>query len=381
MKIVCAASVLLGREAFSTLGETIVLPDRAITSEHLRDADALVVRSKTDVNAELLDGTRVSFVGTATAGFDHFDTDYLDQAEIAWYAAAGCNANSVAEYVVAALLCLGRRHDLTLAGRTLGVIGVGQVGGRVVRKAEALGLRVFQNDPPRALAEGDSIFQPLETVLAEADILTLHVPLTDGGPFATRGMGNCRFFGRCQPGMLLLNSSRGEVIESDSLMFALEHETISRVVLDVWENEPNIRQDLLARADLATPHIAGYSFEGRLNGTLQVYRELCHFLEVEPTWEPAASALPPGSVITFDASGLEPEEVLWRAVRAAYDIEADDRVLRIGAVAEVGARFETLRKTYGVRREFSAATVRIAGLTSDVRQTLEALGFCLDSSV
>ena len=190
MRIVCAASVLGGREAFSTLGETVVLPDRAIDREALRKADALVIRSKTPVTAPLLEGTPVRYVGTATAGFDHIDTAAMASAAVRWYAAAGCNAESVAEYITAALLLLARRTGQPLRGRRIGVIGVGQVGRRVARNARALGMDVLPNDLPRRLAEGNRAPEliDLDAVLPRAEIVTLHTPLTDDGPFPTRGM-------------------------------------------------------------------------------------------------------------------------------------------------------------------------------------------------
>ena len=223
MKIVCASSVLHGEEAFSTLGRTVILPDQEISRSDVMDADALVIRSKTRVTRDLLEGTRVSFVGTATAGVDHMDLEWLEYHDIAWHAAAGCNANSVAEYITAALLCLVQRKRLLLKDLTLGVVGVGHVGSAVAEKARALGMNVLLNDPPRALAENHPPeLLPLDRVLDEADVVTLHVPLTDTGPYATRRMGDCRLFERLQPGCIFLNASRGEVVDSDALMVALE---------------------------------------------------------------------------------------------------------------------------------------------------------------
>ena len=269
MKIICAESVLFGREAFSSLGEVLVRPDREIGPADVRDADALVVRSKTRVNRDLLAGSSVSFVGTATAGYDHFDTDWLSAEGIAWSAAAGCNANSVAEYVTAALLCLAQRHAFRLEGLTLGVIGVGQVGRRVVRKAAALGLRVLQNDPPRRIAEGAPELIALEEVLAGADILTMHVPLTDSGPFATRRMADARLMERLKPGAIFINASRGEVVDEEDLRMALESGQIAHAVLDVWDDEPRWNAGLMALCDLGTPHIAGELLAQRTGAKLQ----------------------------------------------------------------------------------------------------------------
>ncbi len=261
LRIVCAESVLFGREAFETLGDTVVLPDRKIGPADVREADALVVRSKTPVNRALLEGSRVSFVGTATAGFDHMDTVWLESQGVAWMAAAGCNANSVAEYITAALLCLATRYGWNLRRMTLGVVGVGQVGRRVVRKAEALGMRVLRNDPPRKLADQAPELIELDEVLAESDVVTLHVPLTEEGPFATRRMADARFFARMKPGASFFNASRGEVVDESDLLLALESGHVGHAVLDVWAHEPYWNADLARRADIITPHIAGYSYE------------------------------------------------------------------------------------------------------------------------
>ena len=235
MKIVCASSVLHARDAFSGLGEVLLLPDREIRREHLLDADALIVRSKTRVGPDLLDGTPVGFVATATAGADHFDIPWLTHAGIAWSASPGCNANAVAEYVATALPLLARRRAALLAGRTLGIVGLGQVGSRVAAKAALLGLRVLRNDPPLALKTGDRDLLPLETLLPAADILTLHVPLESAGPFPTRHLADCRLFDKLKPGAWFLNTSRGAVTDSDSLLCALAHHLLSACALDVWE--------------------------------------------------------------------------------------------------------------------------------------------------
>ena len=372
--------MLFGQEAFRTLGDVLVIPDYEISNGALKDADALIVRSKTKITDQLLEGTPVGFVGTATAGYDHMDTEYLRYADIAWCAAPGCNANSVSEYVVAAMLCLGQRHHFELAKKSLGVIGVGQVGSRVAKKAEALGMKVLRNDPPLAISAGGPDFVSLEDILREADILTLHVPLTRAGQFPTFHMADCRFFSHMKPGAIFINAARGEAVESDSLSFALEKGFVGHAVLDVWEGEPLIPRKLLEKIDLGTSHIAGWSFEGRLNGTLQVYREACHFFETEPTWVPEENELPPPQTpkLEVDAQGKTDENILWEIVRAGYDIEADDRALRASLVREESARathFDTLRRTYPDRREFAALKVRLVHGSPALEQKIASLGF------
>lgn len=380
VKIVCASSVLFAEEAFDTLGDTVVLPDRQIARAHLTDANVLVVRSKTPVDAELLDDTAVEFVGTATAGYDHLDVDYLERKEIAWCAAPGCNANSVAEYVTAAICYVAHLRSATLAKLTLGVIGVGQVGSRVAEKGRALGMRVLLNDPPLALATGSSIYRPLEEVLAESDIITLHVPLTRTGKFPTYHMCDCHFFEHVKPGCLFINAARGEVVDSDSLLYAMDRHIVADAVLDTWENEPLISPQLLARVRIATPHIAGYSFEGRLNGTMMVYKEVCHYFEHDPTWTPNPAEFPPPNEVACDARGKSVETVLCEVIRASYDIREDDAALREAVAMAPDARgthFDRLRRTYRMRREFSGTRVKLMNGDDRIRTVLRGLGFVL----
>ncbi len=379
MITVCAASVLQGAEAFSTLGEVRVVPDAAIDAASVRDADALVIRSKTRVDAALLRDSRLRFVGTATAGTDHLDTALLAEAGIACCAAPGCNADAVAEYVTAALLDLAQRCGEMLAGRTLGVVGVGQVGRRVLRHAAALGMNVLANDPPRHLAEGDPSLLPLDEILPQCDAITLHTPFTVDGPFPTAHLANHAFFERLKPGCLFINASRGEVADSAALLHAIDHGVVRRCALDVFEGEPKPDLRVVAAADLATPHIAGYSYDGRLKGTLMVYQALCHFLETTPLWTPEP-LLPTHRHIPLDERGHDPEELIRQAVGAAYAIRRDDAEFRAGLAGDDSARgthFNRLRKEYPVRHEFPAYTISAGALSPNTRSALAALGFAI----
>ena len=379
MKIVCAASVLFAREAFAGLGDVTLLPDREIRREHLRDARALIVRSKTAIGPTLLEGTPVEFVATATTGADHFEIPWLNHAGIAWNASPGCNANAVAEYVATALVLLARQRAALLPGKTLGIVGVGQVGSRVAQKAALLGLRVLRNDPPLALKTGAATYQPLETVLPAADILTLHVPLETAGPFPTRHLADCRLFEKLKPGAWFINAARGEVADSDSLQCALDHHLLSACVLDVWENEPALPAALRQAADFLTPHIAGYSFEGLLNGTLQCRRELAHFLELESDWAPDPALLPPVPFIQIDAAHRADDEVLAELLAAACPIPEDTRAWRAEMTtadpAELRRRFDRFRKNYTSRREFAAIRVHLSHASPALLETVAALGF------
>ena len=379
MKIVCAETVLLGNEAFSNAGKTILLPDREIRRSDLLDADALIVRSKTKVDRELLHDTPVKFVGTATAGTDHIDAGYLDSRGIYWCGSPGCNANSVSEYLIAALLVLGSRHGFDLEGKTMGVIGCGNVGSRVVKKCEALGMTVLRNDPPLAARSTDPDFLPLEALLAESDLVTLHVPLVKEGPWPTARMADYRFFEQLKPGALFINAARGSVCDYDALLEAQAAGAVSRMVIDVWSPEPAFRTDVLKMAELASPHIAGHSYEGKLNGTIACHNELCNFFEIPKTWDITAS-LPEPHVPTLetDCTGRDDEDVLHEIIRKVYDIETDNRLIHEAAVHDEIDRarnFDALRKSYRVRREFMNTTVTLFNASERLMQKVHALGF------
>ena len=257
----------------------------------------------------------------------------------------------------------------------------------MVQKAQALGLRVLQNDPPRRKAENNPAFLPLEQVLAESDILTLHVPLTKTGPYPTWHLADQRFFEQLKPGVIWLNAARGAAMDSDTFLAARARGTLACAVLDTWEGEPAFRTDVLAKADIATPHIAGHSFEGKVMGTVMVYHAVCRFLDIAPTWTPEGQLppedqLPPPIVpeIRLDPAGLSEEAALWRIVRPVYDIEGDDRRLRAGAAADPGTRgenFEQLRKNYPIRREFRFTRVVLPRGHPRLEAKIRNLGFMI----
>jgi erythronate-4-phosphate dehydrogenase len=381
MKIVCSSTLACAREAFCGLGDVTVLEDRRISARDVREADALIVRSTTPVTRALLEQSRVRFAGTATIGTDHMDLPFLEQRGIRWCHAPGCNASSVSEYFTAALLCLAARNGFALRGRTVGVIGAGAVGTRVARKAELLGMRVLLNDPPRQRAEAPagSRFVPLDALLRHADVVTLHVPLTSEGEDRTLHLADESFFARLKPGAIFFNAARGAVVRTDDLLAALATGRVKHAVIDTWEGEPAYRKDLLARVDLGTPHIAGHSLEGKVRGTHQVYLEACRFFGVPPAWSPEPLLQRPnGPAAPVPPAPADEVETLWKAVRAAYDIEADDRRLREGCVDDPARRaehFDSLRRNYPERREFPAFRVDPAAPDSPARDILRQLGF------
>jgi len=321
-------------------------PGAKITADTVRDAAILITRTRTRCNAGLLADSRVEMIQTATIGYDHLDTAYLDSRGIRWNNSPGCNAPSVRQYLAAALLETARRHHFQLAGKTLAVVGVGQVGSRVAALGRSWGMRVLPVDPPRARAEGNAGFVPLEQAVRQADILTFHVPLSSNGPDATWHLADAELLAGMKPTALLFNTSRGEVVDTAALKQALHRHRIAGAVLDVWENEPDIDRELLDLADIATPHIAGYSTDGKANGTAQCVNRIgqaCGIPELAE-WYPAD--LPPGPPEPPVARDLPPEEARRRYLANWYDIMQDDAVLRRDP-----ACFERLRADYRVRRE------------------------------
>jgi len=367
------------REAFQTLGETVVIDGPRISPVDVADADVLAIRSTTRVDRRLLEGSRLRFVGTATIGFDHLDRDYLEGRGIKWCYSAGCNANSVSEYVTAALLHLATRYGFCLEDRTIGVVGVGNVGRLVAEKAEVLGMRVLRNDPPRERTEGGSGFVSVKQVLGEADVITMHVPLTADGQDATFHMVDEDFLSNARPGLIFINSARGSVVDTPALIGALDSGAVGRAVVDTWEGEPDYSSELLERADIGTPHIAGHSFEGKVAGTVNVYREACRCLGATPTWK-VDELLPAPEVpeVVVEPGEGPDEEALWDIVSQVYDICRDDADLRranVRSTAERAAHFSRLRKEYPVRREFRFTRVVAANASSAFLDKIAGLGF------
>jgi erythronate-4-phosphate dehydrogenase len=388
MKAVIDDKIPFIRGILEPYAEVVYLPGAQIRRDHLLDADCLITRTRTRCNRELLEGTKVRFIASATIGFDHIDTLWCKQAGIRWTNSPGCNSGSVAQYITTALLEMSARLDFNLHDKTLGIIGVGHVGSKVQRIAKLLGMHVLLNDPPRSRAEGPDLFTDLKTLLSNSDIITLHVPLNREGPDKTLHLVDREFLEAMQPGAILINTSRGEVVDESALIqwakndrkqnpssLVTHHSSLvtrhSSLVLDVWENEPHINRDLLYLADIATPHIAGYSLDGKMNATRMVVQAVAagFGLKVDPD----------DGLAGFRACGLSDHSsrityhdscyTLHDYIRATYDILADDRRLR-----ESPDTFEEQRNNYPERREFSAYTIDPFP-DGDLRQLLKAMGF------
>lgn len=375
MKIVVDENIPYGADAFGMLGDVQTAPGRAIDNGMLRHAEALIVRSITKVNEALLENTPIRFVGTCTIGEDHIDKGYLAARDIAFSSAPGCNANSVGEYITAALLVLAERYAIRLEDMCLGIVGVGNVGGNVYAKASALGMTCVLNDPPLSDRTGDPKYRSIDEIL-ECDIITLHTPLQKHGRYPTWHMVDKEFLRWLKPDAIVINTSRGAVLDNFALEEVLLKEHIRGAVLDVWENEPEPNGALLRLADIGTPHIAGYSFDGKVNGTRQIYEALCAFLGEPPAWDPGL-LLPPPPCPEITVNPDAPDAVAG-AVRAVYDILQDDGAMRMLpelSREEQGTYFDRLRKNYPVRREFHNTQIRLTHSDETMHRMLTGIGF------
>jgi erythronate-4-phosphate dehydrogenase len=379
MRIVADDNIPFAAEAFGSLGHVTLTDGPSLTRRQLTDTDILCIRSTLPVNEELLAGTRVRFVATASIGYDHVDIDYLSRRGIGFTAAPGSNANSVGEYVISALLALGTERGFNWTGRTMGLVGVGNVGSSVLAKIGALGLIPVLNDPPLAVATGDPRYRPLADILA-CDAISLHVPLTATGPWPTRQLAGEEFFKHVKNCRLFINTARGQVIDTAALRRALVEGRVAHAVLDVHETEPRLAPEDVDGMTWVTPHIAGHSLDGKVNGTRLIYHAACRFLGVAPTWQgPAALPPPEQPVLDMDNRRLQRPAALAAAVLTAYDLRRDDRDFRrFLAGRPDAAGFQDFRKAYRIRREFPATQVRLSQPDPELAASLRRLGFRTD---
>lgn len=376
MRIVADENIPLLDEFFAGFGEIHRLPGRHIDATAVANADLLLVRSVTQVNRALLEGSAVKFVGTCTIGTDHLDLDYFQQAGITWASAPGCNARGVVDYVLGSLLVLAEQQGVDLSTRTYGVIGAGQVGGRLVKVLRGLGWSVLVCDPLREAAQGGD-YVSLQQVLDECDVISLHTPLERLGEHPTYHLFNHARLASLKPGSWLINASRGAVVDNQALRELLPQRTDLQVVLDVWEGEPQADPKLAALCRIATPHIAGYSLDGKLRGTAQIYQALCQHLDVAPGVDLAQLMPAPWlSDLTIDGNA-DPAWALATLCRAVYDPRRDDADFRRslqGDAATRRAAFDGLRKHYPMRREIDGLMVCVKGDAPVLVSLVQALG-------
>jgi erythronate-4-phosphate dehydrogenase len=382
MKIAADENIPFVNQAFSPLGRVVTASGRSFNSEFLSDADMLLVRSITPVNANLLDGTPVRFVGTATIGTDHVDVEYLRKHGIAFASAPGSNSNSVAEYVLVVLLIFAERFKFRLASKTIGVVGVGNVGSKVAHKCASVGMKVLLNDPPLARETRNPVYRPLDEILEQCDIITVHVPLTKDPPDPTVHMLSREFIKRMKPGSILINTSRGSVHDTFALIEAKKSGKLLALYLDVWEKEPSCDLDLLRVADFGTPHICGYSADGKVAGAAMIQHAACDWMKSRAHWKPRKDIVPIAvSRLEVDDCNAHPEDLLRKLTLSVYDIRQDDAKMREMLKQPTplrGHTFDRLRKEYPVRREFQNTTVAVSPDCHDFVPVLQGVGFVVD---
>lgn len=383
LRILVDADVPAAEACFGPLGELVRLPGRDITTADLRDVDALVVRSITRVDAALLaEACRLRFVGTCTIGTDHVDLSLLAARGIAFASAPGCNAEAVVDYVLGSLATLAERQGWRLAERRVGVVGAGNVGGRLLGRLAAMGIDCLACDPPRVEAgdvEKERVdFVDLETLIDECDVLCLHTPLVREGPHATHHLLGARAIAELAPGTVLLNAGRGDCVDGAALRQRLAGEGDISAVLDVWEHEPAIDGALRDLAEIATPHIAGHSLDGKRRGTHQIYRALCRELGL-PARASLADLLPPPPLRRLELGpGLAAEEALRLCLRAVHDVRRDhDSLLRENRRQGMAKGFDACRAHYPLRREFATLEVTLAEPDAALAALLAGAGFRL----
>ena len=371
MKIVVDDKIPYIHGAFEQVAEVIYLPGSKTTPDIVKDADAIITRTRTICNKQLLEGSSVKFIATATIGYDHIDTEYCESAGIKWTNAPGCNAESVNQYIASSLFSWSMKNRTDLAGKTIGIIGVGQVGSRVAKTCETIGMKVLLNDPPRERVEGSGLFTDLKTIQEEADIITFHVPLNMIGEDATFHLVNSEFLNGLKKKPLLINSCRGEVFETDAVKEAYKSKIISGLIIDCWENEPDLDLELLGMVDYGTPHIAGYSKDGKANGTKMSVQAVSRFFNLGlDNWNPSGVEPPENPVIEIDGNQRREYSILAEAILSTYQIENDFEALK-----ENAADFEKLRGDYPVRREFDSFTIEAVNIEKGILEKLKKLGF------
>jgi erythronate-4-phosphate dehydrogenase len=379
MRIVADENIPLLDAFFSGFGDIRRYPGRTLDRTAVADADILLVRSVTKVTRELLEGTPVRFVGTCTIGTDHLDLDYFNEAGIQWSSAPGCNARGVVDYVLGSLLTLAEIEGADLAQRTYGVVGAGQVGGRLIEVLRGLGWNVLVCDPPRQAEEGGN-YVSLEEIIARCDVISLHTPLSKSGALSTWHLLDRPRLQQLKHGAWLINAARGPIVDNSALREVLLEREDLQAVLDVWEQEPLVDVALAELCVIGTPHIAGYSLDGRQRGTAQIYQALCAHLGQTPTIS-LDDLLPRPwlAQMTLDA-GTDPAWALNTLCRGVYDPRRDDADFRrslIGDSAEQRLAFDALRKHYPPRREIEGLKVAINGDSGVLRQMVAALGAAL----
>jgi erythronate-4-phosphate dehydrogenase len=376
MRIVIDENMPYAQALFSQLGEVIALPGRTISAEDLVDVDGLMIRSVTKVNQELISkANKLKFVGTATAGKDHVDEALLADKGIHFTAAPGCNKVGVAEYVLSCLMVLTQEQGTDLFEKTVGIIGVGQVGSYLAKCLQGLGIKVLLSDPPLERAADPRVFTPLDELLTQADVITLHTPMTKVGEDATYHLMNRNRLEALRGDQILINAARGPIVDNQALKQRLQRLDGFCAILDVFEFEPKVDEELLPLLRFATPHVAGYGLEGKARGTTMIFNSFCTFIGAEQRAD-FAKLLPIAPIPKLRLTSQLDQATLHTMTQMVYDVRQDDATFR-RKIGPQGA-FDAMRKNYWDRREYSAVTVELDNSTEQTLQTtaaLNALGF------
>ncbi len=374
MKILIDENMPYAEELFSQLGDVVLKPGRTLTADDLIDVDALMIRSVTKVNAELISkANKLKFVGTATAGMDHVDQSLLNERGIYFTAAPGCNKVGVAEYVFSVLMVLAQQHGFSIFDKTVGIVGAGQVGTYLSECLSGMGIKVLLNDPPKQ-AQGDTrAFTPLDELLTQSDVITLHTPITRDGEWPTYHLIDETVLNNLTGEQILINAARGPIVDNAALKARLQKQDGFTAALDVFEFEPEIDMELLPLLAFATPHVAGYGLEGKARGTTMIFNRYCEYIDASE-WANPAALLPIAPVPKVSLERAWDEATLLNLTQLVYDVRKDDAQFR-REISQPGA-FDLMRKNYWDRREYSAVT--LVGDTMSNLAPLEKLGFRIE---
>jgi erythronate-4-phosphate dehydrogenase len=372
MKIIADDKIPFLKGVFEPFGVVVYLPGVDIKKSHLKDADALLTRSITKCNAELLECTALKLIASATIGDDHIDKEFCLTNNIKWVTAQGCNAHAVVQYVFAGLLSICEKSKINLRNKTIGIIGAGNIGTKVEKICRAIGMRVLLNDPPRERKEGQSGFSGFDEIQSDADIISIHVPLNLGGKDNTFHLIDQQFIEKTKKPVVLINTSRGPVVESKALKCGINQRKIAHAIVDVWEGEPDIDSEVLELAAIGTPHIAGYSIEGKAKATEMVVHSLSEFFHLQLNkWKPETDLK--DIILDIDLKGLTEHQAIQKVYRMVYDILKDDELLR-----KSPSDFEHIRGSYILRRENSAHILNLKNPNQNTVQVLSELGFRIE---
>jgi erythronate-4-phosphate dehydrogenase len=371
MKIIIDDKIPYIKGALEPFASVVYISGKETTAEIAKNADAIITRTRTICNEKLLKGSSVKLIATATIGYDHIDTEYCEKEGIEWTNSPGCNSWSVAQYIMAALHFLVREEKLALSEMTIGVIGAGMVGSKVARLCEILGMKVLVNDPPRQRIEGNNGFVSLETIANEANIITIHTPLTYENKDKTYHLIDSNFLASIAKPVYLINSARGEVMDTVAVKLAIKNGKIIKAIIDCWEDEPKIDLELLGKALITTPHIAGYSRDGKANGTMMTVQAVSRKFGLGiDNWQCSGVELPSINTIELNGDGKSVQEIIGEAILFTYPIWEDSE--RLKASPET---FEKQRGDYPVRREFNSYTIKPRNVPSSALDQLSKLGF------